>query len=105
MSKTESITLSTGLQVNRTRRNGVTIITTGAIQKGFISKYGFKIFASMLFTLAIIGSASLTYKLIVDVLSGGAFQLIAITPMLLFIGWAKYLVVNLFIQFLQDEGK
>lgn len=51
MSKTESITLPTGLQVNRTRRNGVTIITTGVIRKNIIQKYIVKILNGMLFLI------------------------------------------------------
>jgi|TARA_R110002124_G_scaffold145638_1_gene310949 hypothetical protein len=103
MSKTESITLPTGLQVNRTRRNGVTIITTGVIRKKIIQKYIVKILTGMLFLLVIAGSFVVTIGLLILFSKKGTVGLISISPMILFIGFLQFFLISLFIQHVQDE--
>jgi hypothetical protein len=103
MSRTESIILPTGLQVNRTRRNGVTIITTGKISKNIIQKYALTALTTILFLLVIGGSFVVNVQLLVLSYKKGIVELISISPMILFVGFLQFFLISLFIQNMQDE--
>ena len=101
--KTESITLSSGIQVNRTRKNGVTIITTGAIEKINYKKHFFTAFMIGLFTLSTLGSVAITINVISNVASRGVANLLFISPLLLFIGTLMTFSVKLFVQTIKER--
>jgi hypothetical protein len=95
--KTESIILSSGIQVNRTRKNGVTIITTGAIEKINYKKHFLTAFVIAGYFLAMSGSIAITWNLVQDVASNGLINVLFISPFLLFIGFLWTFSFKLFI--------
>jgi len=101
--KTESIILSSGIQVNRTRKNGVTIITTGEIPKVDYIKHMWTAVMVSLFSLSVFGSIGITIKVISEIANDSLVKLLFISPLLLFIGTLMTLSVKLFIQAIQER--
>lgn len=101
--RTESIILSSGIQVNRTRKNGVTIITTGAIQKVNYLKHFWTTVMVGLFSLAFSGSIAMTANIVSDVAKDGAMQLLFFSPLVLFIGFLLSTCLILMIQAMKER--
>ena len=101
--RTESIILSSGIQVNRTRKNGVTIITTGAIQKVNYLKHFWTTIMVGLFSLAFSGSIAVTANVVSEVAKDGAMQLLFFSPIVLFIGFLLSTSLILMIQAMKER--
>lgn len=101
--KTDSIILSTGVQVNRTRRNGKTIITTGKIVKTNYKLITFKVFGAIMYCLALTGSFALLFQVIAELLEYGVAQVLMLSPVLLFIVFLQYTTSRLMINYILNE--